>query len=389
MNTASPKDLDMALTSSSGISSTTLHASLAYIGTHSPQVFLLENIWRKSTAQKVMALLKRSLPDYIVICFLIDARAVGSASSRNRLFFIGMNAKSCQIVRPLETWVNVLEHVAAQMRMAAPSLEELMLPDEHASVLGLKAQLVSTKNGVRTRSWDLTRQSHMKVRRAVEEKFNLPPLPAPEAQSPLPDGASKEWVGLLPPRQQDLIYLHSAVAVANGVQPKDHGFVWDISNNIFFKQAKNPSAAGHVPCLLCTHKYYHTKRQRLLSGLEVMLLQGFPASIDVGMGGDHALKEAELRSLAGNTICVPVVGLLWALIYTSIRIGHRHACASNEVSGQQLYKVKAKRCDSSTYDVLPGSSRFKAKVEKRKRARPRKMKKRSKVCGKQATHSPS
>merc|ERR1712113_1060971 len=80
---------------------------------------------------------------------------------------------------------------------------------------------------------------------------------------------------------------------------------------------QNKTANGLVPCLSTAHMMYNTRSMRPLCGLEQMSLQGFE-DVETGEGTDGALKDRELRLLSGNTITVPVVGAIFAVVLGSV-----------------------------------------------------------------------
>ena len=83
-------------------------------------------------------------------------------------------------------------------------------------------------------------------------------------------------------------------------------------------------------------------------------------------GVGEVLTERHLTKLAGNTISVPVVGGLWALLFSSIEVGVPNDVPASEVPGQTVYYMDGGTTPHTTaFDVLPG---MKVKSSKRKKA---------------------
>jgi len=89
---------------------------------------------------------------------------------------------------------------------------------------------------------------------------------------------------------------------------------------------KGHSHMSFLPCLLKTHTYWITHRQRLLIGAEKLAAQGFPPYIETAYvdpdGSQHEISDAQLSSIAGNTISIPVIGsmMFLALACTRLRL---------------------------------------------------------------------
>lgn len=94
---------------------------------------------------------------------------------------------------------------------------------------------------------------------------------------------------------------------------------------------KGDSHLSFIPCLLKTHNYWVTHRQRLLIGVEKLAAQGFPAYIKTSYydedDSERQITDAELSSIAGNTISIPVIGsmMFLALGCTRLRLKDERA----------------------------------------------------------------
>ena len=121
----------------------------------------------------------------------------------------------------------------------------------------------------------------------------------------------------LPLRCQELLGLHWEVAEQHGIQPRDHHFVWDLTNSTKFSCTKNPHLAGVVPCALRGHCLWDTKMGRPLSGTELMRVHGFCLEPAVAQ-----LQNSIVRSLAGDTISVPPIGCILALALANTAPSH-------------------------------------------------------------------
>ncbi len=110
--------------------------------------------------------------------------------------------------------------------------------------------------------------------------------------------------------------------------------IWDISNNIHFPLRKN---GAYCPLLAKSHRYLLLGRQRLLLGKERMLIQGFPANMQVagtaffdGVETEHVIDDVELGKLAGNTISVAAVGMIMIMVLSSVQLGRPDTVSADD-----------------------------------------------------------
>jgi site-specific DNA-cytosine methylase len=323
-NTANPKALDETLTPTSGRSTRTLHASLEFIMLFLPPAVLLENVWRPGIIPIIRRLFKLKLPMYACCVFAVDSINFGVGTCRKRTIIIGVNLSKATIVRPMTAWGRTLRSIAAKMRAAQPPTDSYLLPDTHIEVTSLASAMVD-----RGRPWAKSRQRHSAVRARLARVLKAK-IPPPRGLPPMEDGTNSEWLQKLTRRSRDVLFLHILIAVRLlGTSPRKHSLVWDLHTNINFTRYKNVFMAGVVPTIQCSHVYWHTARQRVLTGLELLFRQGFPRSIRTGReqhgpaisntSSSVVLSNRELAHLAGNTITVEVLAAVWAVVYSSVQ----------------------------------------------------------------------
>jgi site-specific DNA-cytosine methylase len=269
-NTANPKALDETLTPTSGRSTRTLHASLEFIMLFLPPAVLLENVWRPGIIPIIRRLFKLKLPMYACCVFAVDSINFGVGTCRKRTIIIGVNLSKATIVRPMTAWGRTLRSIAAKMRAAQPPTDSYLLPDTHIEVTSLASAMVD-----RGRPWAKSRQRHSAVRARLARVLKAK-IPPPRGLPPMEDGTNSEWLQKLTRRSRDVLFLHILIAVRLlGTSPRKHSLVWDLHTNINFTRYKNVFMAGVVPTIQCSHVYWHTARQRVLTGLELLFRQGF------------------------------------------------------------------------------------------------------------------
>ena len=136
------------------------------------------------------------------------------------------------------------------------------------------------------RKW---RGQHDKIRSACGLPTRTDIVDKVKAHSPM--------AASLPLRCQELLGRHWKVAMKHGVQPRNHHFVWDLTNSAKFSCAKDPLLSGLVPCALRGHCLWNTALGRPLSGTELMRVHGFCVEPAVAQ-----LQNSIIRQLAGDTI---------------------------------------------------------------------------------------
>ena len=121
--------------------------------------------------------------------------------------------------------------------------------------------------------------------------------------------------------------LHEFAAAQAGMDlSKDHIMI-NVTNNVYYSQKKHSSNAGQLGCLCRSHKWEDTKLRRPLAGLEKMRIQGFASLRLSGTVSGCSptapsatlhLTDKELAHLAGDTMCVPIMGCLITLIFSTL-----------------------------------------------------------------------
>ena len=121
-------------------------------------------------------------------------------------------------------------------------------------------------------------------------------------------------------------------------------FFWDISPNVTY--AINKHHTDLIPCILRTHTIWDVANMRPVIGLQLLMAQGFPADLklnfdpetDVDHMDPHKFRclskfvaetgrtrvdDVDLRSMAGNTMTVQVMGIIQAGVKRCQEVKHR------------------------------------------------------------------
>ena len=314
MNTLHPLPLDEVEHEASGASTRTLHASVRYIKRHEPAYVVLENVFRRGSLRLALKLLRkikrRGRRLYAAIAFIVNA-ARCSASSRTRIFVCGVHIEKVRVDLPMRNWSANL--ATAMESMPRASME--MLPSDHPFVLAEKS-----KRAVRQVPWIRCKKRHRQVRAALAKQFrerppNLPAMAAEVSRScPAP-----EWLSAISARQRDVLGLHAyAARKALGLNVWACNFFWDLTNNVEYHRHKHTGNQGYLPCLLREHLFFSPRHGRPVLGLEKMWAQGFD---DVVMGdGPLQIDDKVLGKLAGDTMSVPIMGLLLGTLFASTHL---------------------------------------------------------------------
>lgn len=191
------------------------------------------------------------------------------------------------------------------------------------------------------RSWKRCYQKHQRVRQVMEQKHGMIIPCCSEFVVTRP-----RWAHTLTPRAWDLVAMHLFVTKhAHGLGVGDlelqtRKYIWDTSNNVDYERKKHPNSCGVAPCFLLSHDYWLTWRERPITGIEVLLTQGFPSTMVTSwcpsddaqkMGNErdklllklelpgHRLSDKRLRMLGGNTQSVPIMGILLGVILANVQ----------------------------------------------------------------------
>ena len=108
-------------------------------------------------------------------------------------------------------------------------------------------------------------------------------------------------------------------------------FHWELGSNIMY--SRNKAAIGLLPCITKSHTVWDVQGQKPWLGLQLMMAQGFPSNMKLKfdpsnhskeetipsnmrtiisdrLGGKCELNDRDLKQMAGNTMTIPIMGLL-------------------------------------------------------------------------------
>ena len=152
------------------------------------------------------------------------------------------------------------------------------------------------QKGARTQ-WDKTRAEHIDTRThlAAEIGVVIPPpvitkgsaacnmfalyrdhvfVAPPLHREPLQNLIRSPWFRILSERQRDRLLMESAVLQSQGKELSGMKLLWDLSNGLDYPCRKDKSFEGYMSCLCTEHDIWLGWRQRLMTGLEQMMIQG-------------------------------------------------------------------------------------------------------------------
>lgn len=298
------KDFSMLNSSRSclgGPNSAIYRGVVAYIETHRPATFILENVSGIAMKHKgeqapiytVMTRL-RSIPGYQVKAWTVNTQDFQLPQNRKRVYIIGVNLHKAQLTVPLNSWTSFLDGFK-QFSSLKP--EAFLLKDTEPEVQEVLNHLKSRKatreigagSALRGFRW---KQHH----RLVREKLK---------------GASRKmeggWSKFLSPRMQECLELAALRTAARmGCPAEETEHVSEISRGIMYCS----SMCKVTPCVTPSSKLWSFRRWRWMVGIELLALQGFPVDrLDL-----TGLSDASVSLLAGNAMSVPVVGAFLYLL---------------------------------------------------------------------------
>ena len=65
-----------------------------------------------------------------------------------------------------------------------------------------------------------------------------------------------------------------------------------------------------MECMTRFHRFFHTKKRRLITGFEMLALQDFSGVKFRSPGGAESLTDGAMVKLAGDTMTVRAIGLV-------------------------------------------------------------------------------
>ena len=313
-NTISRKLVTVSLTDASGDSTRTLHGSIKYIAEKRPAVAILENTLRKNNIEVAVTLL-HGVPRYGVAVFKANSTSFFTAASRPRIYIVAVNLDKVTITTPIRRWSECLTAMSSEMPIAA--VQDFLLQDQHSHVQEFLRELQTSSTD---RDWRRCKKMHQRVRKAFLRKYGTP-IPDVDELRRVTLGKFGKNLSVLTPRQLDAYGLHiSAAKIALGTALEDYDMVVDVTNNVSMASCKHTGHSGSMSCLLRTHQYVHTMRGRPICGIERMRVQGYSRDLvlrgkDSG-GNPVQVSQRSLCALAGDTMSVPVMGALLAVVFS-------------------------------------------------------------------------
>ena len=289
-----------------GASSQTLDSSLKYVRIFRPDIALLENLVNKKNILIATEALK-AMGGYSTCVLLTDSRSFAVPMSRRRMYLLAV--RTHLLTASLGELVSQLKDIAKKIPPVSDTSLPKLLDEEGTGVsiqrMSLKARFrLAMDTGERKRrKWS---GHHDQIRSGCGLPTRTEIVKSVKAHSPVAVS--------LPLRCQELLGLHWEVAVRGGIQPREHHFVWDLTNSAKFNCTKDPRLSGVVPCALRGHCLWDTALGRPLSGTELMRVHGFCLEPAVAQ-----LPNSIISQLAGDTISVPPVGCILALALANTR----------------------------------------------------------------------
>ena len=314
-NRTSRKPLDTTLSSSSGASSKTLHAGLAWVDKHHMPITMTENTYSADTIQKLLRLYSVHFPMYVVVIFVLNSLRFGLKAARRRLFCLGLNMEKMEIITPIEQWPDILRQLASGLPQM--DIDSIILDDASPIV---KQTFCETRDKAQTKQWDGARYDHLRARNAISKRFNVRiPAPPPcrkqlfrrssvtansdrykdhlavacsRCKPPLCKLIESKWFGSLSDRKQDRLLLETWVRCLLGAGTNAK-LLWNMTNGLEYPCRKDPSFDSFVGCICTEHDIWVTWKQRLMCGYEQMLLQGlFPPLLPVALSYPHEIRKS-------------------------------------------------------------------------------------------------
>ena len=122
--------------------------------------------------------------------------------------------------------------------------------------------------------------------------------------------------------QLDRVQALLDVAAAEALGPSHWKDSYDVKKqllkNVYMDVSQNPThkavtRAGISPCLCTSSSIYSFGADRFILPFELLLWQGHRRTLRI----PESMRSSELRSLAGEGICLPCLGsIIWALYLT-------------------------------------------------------------------------
>eukprot|EP00975_Prorocentrum_lima_P025394 5335164-Prorocentrum_lima.AAC.1 len=89
-----------------------------------------------------------------------------------------------------------------------------------------------------------------------------------------------------PRREVDLIRLLWAAAKARGLDPAQADLYWDLGAEAYHSHLLRHENCGKLMCFLTGHRHFSSRRRRIVTGAEQLVMQGYPCNLDWFCGGE-------------------------------------------------------------------------------------------------------
>ena len=351
------KPLDTVLNQSSGASSITLHASIDYIKDKQPRIVLLEHVLDKTSLAVAFKML-RDINNgiYLVKCFCMNSQTAKVQTSRNRLYLVAIHSKKVVINEEISKWGVHLTEIFDSM--AYPSWCDIC--DEEA---GIQAGISdnwhrrrrTTSTGATDAAWRKSKEfkTHTEARNDVRKQFGIT---IPSLATLLRTDLAKGWdLNAFTTRELDLLCMHMRLAKeACGLDAgklRKLNLFWDVQYSVKWATfPKSIFAQNSLGCITTGSKILSTRLGRVLTGRELLLIQGFGNHVNT-----EGISDSCLRRMAGNTISVPVLIGIFALLLRNCTFEMKEELHWEEAAEQQRSYLGGLSDDDATKGIWIGS----------------------------------
>lgn len=348
-HSSSPIVWDFGAIADGNKSTRTMLQSLRTIAYLKVRLFILENV-KTLDVESLIAFIRRELKGYVAVAVRANSLDFFTATDRDR-WYVVVTRKEAVIVHP-RNWPEMIER-SKSTRVDHDAMDYLLAPDS-SEVLAEHARLLrrgdvaddelagdetagGSSNAIRRRpsrkakfrqadkfKWET---EHRRVDSALRKSEALKPTPQLSATGPptsVHDGSSK-WGGLLGNRPDSLGHLCArwVDSVCSGDNQSERAeddalYMFDIEEpanhlRMFFPNLAPVLLQKHYLALVLKRRGCLSKYLRHVLGLEHLLLMGAPRDIIT-----HGISDCQLRSLAGNSMAVPFVTVLFTVILAAV-----------------------------------------------------------------------
>ena len=340
-----------------GVSTRTLLQSIRtirHLAAHaSLRVFILENV-KTLNVEKLVQFLRQSVPYFHVTAIRSNALDIQSESDRDRYYVI-CTRKVCVLMHPAE-WPSLIEQCVTPraarpasdyiLRHSSPEVQkeldrkqgrlesaDQLGPDGHdsgddegeAPPKRRRAAPRSSRAHVykpdKVFEWQKEHTAIRSALRALEKELNLSLPPARALPVEVHDGVT-DWLDLLTPRVRGVAEMFCQMLdIEHAARPADEELQY------YFVDLAAPASHMRLVCpnvtpvfmtehyvgLIAKERGRKARYVRHLLGLEHLLYLGLPRDIDT-----DDITDFQLRSLAGNSMSVPMMTTLVTLVLGAV-----------------------------------------------------------------------